>query len=181
MKKLAVIVTIFAVVGFGALAYGQMSGHGMEHGMMGGQDMGCEMMGGHGMGHERGGFGHPMWGLLKNLNLDEQQKASIREIRDRTMKGTIRKKADLEISRIELRELLGKDPVDMKAVEANLKHEEALRTEMRLSHIKAMQGVKAKLTPDQQKKFREMIEDGPMMGRMGMMHEHGCSGGMMAE
>ncbi len=181
MKRLAVIVTILSVVAFGALAYGQMAGHGMGEGMMGGPGTGCEMMGGHGMGHERGGFGHPMWGLLKRLDLDEQQKASIREIRDMTMKDTIRKKADLEIVRIELKELLFRDPVDMKAVEAKLKQEETLRTEMRLSHIKAMQEVKAKLTPDQRKKFREMIEEGPMMGPMGMMREHRHGRGMMGE
>ncbi len=42
---------------------------------------------------------------------------------------------------------------------------------MYLSHINAMADIKAKLTPEQRKKFREMSEAGPMMEGMGMKHE----------
>ena len=181
MKKLAVIAVVVSVVAFGALAYGQMGGHGMGPGTMGDPGMGCETMGGRGMGHDMRGSDHPMWGFLRGLNLDEQQKTPIHEIKSRMMKDTIRKKADLRIAHLELKELLAKDPVDMKAVEAKVKQEEALRTEMHLSHVKAMEEVKAKLTPEQRKKFREMIEDGSMTARKGMMREHKCGMGMMAE
>lgn len=177
MKKLAVAAVVISVVAFGALAYGQMGGHGMGPGMIGGPGMGCEMMGGGSMGQGMRGAEHPMWGLLKSLNLDEQQKSSVNEIRSRTMKDSIKRKADTRIAHIELKDLLGKDPVDMKAVEAKVKQEEALRTEMHLSHIRAMEEVKAKLTPEQRKKFREMIADGPMMGGMGMMRGHRCGMG----
>jgi Spy/CpxP family protein refolding chaperone len=47
-----------------------------------------------------------------------------------------------------------------------------MRTEMHLSHIKAMEDIKTKLTPEQRKKFREMIASGPMMEEMEMKHEH---------
>jgi coenzyme F420-reducing hydrogenase alpha subunit len=45
---------------------------------------------------------------------------------------------------------------------------------MHLSHIKAMEECKAKLTPEQRKKLREMVEAGPMMEGMGMKHDQEC-------
>ncbi len=82
--------------------------------------------------------------------------------------------ADMRIAHIEQRDLLAKDPVDMKAVETIMKQTELLRTQMQLSRIKAMEEVKTKLTPDQKKKFRETIATGPMAGGMGMMHCQEC-------
>jgi Spy/CpxP family protein refolding chaperone len=188
MKKFAVAVMVVSIVALAAVAYGQMGGHGMAHGQMGGQGMaqgmGCGQMGGHGMGQGMmGGHGmggrmmdgeHHMWRRLAGLNLDEQQKAAVSEIKSRMMKETVKRKADVGVARIELKELLAKDPVDMKAVEAKLKQSETLKTEMRLSHIKAMEEVKAKLTPEQRKKFSEMVETGPAMKGMGMMHGQDC-------
>ena len=54
-----------------------------------------------------------------------------------------------------------------------------MTTEMHLSHIKAMEDIKTKLTPEKRKKLREMIEAGPMMEGMGMKHDHDC--GMKGE
>jgi Spy/CpxP family protein refolding chaperone len=183
MKKLVVAAAAVSILAFSALAYGQMGGHGMGPGMMGGQGMGCEceMMRGHDMGHERGEHEHPMKGLLKGLDLDEQQKTSIGEIRSRMMKDTIKREADVRIAHLELKDLLAKDPVDMKAVEAKVRQAEGLKTEMKLSHLKALEEIKAKLTPEQRKKFREMKADGPMMGGMGMMQGRKCGMGMAAE
>jgi Spy/CpxP family protein refolding chaperone len=180
MKKVAVMVAIVSIISLAALAYGQMGGPGMGSGMMGGcgmggPGMGSGMMGGCGMGGDRMmGGEHPMWRHLMSLNLDEQQKNALREIKSRMMKETIKSMADAKIVQIELMDLLSKEPVDMKAVEAKLNQLEKLRTEMHLSHIKAMEEMKAKLTPEQRKKFREMMEAGPMMGGMGKMHDEGC-------
>ena len=176
MKKLIVAVAVVSIVAFAALAFGQMGGHGMGQGMMGGLGTGCGMMSGGGMGQGMMGAGHQMWGNLMSLNLDEQQKTSIGEIKSRIMKDSIKRMADMRIAHLELKDLLSKDPVDMKAVEAKVKQYEMMRTEMQLSHIKAMEEVKAKLTPDQRKKFGEMVETGLMMGGgMGMMHDQeGC-------
>lgn len=156
MKKLAVIVAAVSIVALAALAYGEMGGHGMGSGMMG-----CCGMDGQMMGTEH----------LKSLNLDEQQKTLIGGIKSRMMKETIRRTADMRIVQIELRELLSQDPVDMKAIEAKVKQLEMMKTEMHLSHIKAMEDCKTKLTPEQRKKFREMIETGPMMEGMRMKHD----------
>ena len=80
--------------------------------------------------------------------------------------------------------------IPTEIVEAKMKQLESMRTEMRLSHLKAMEEIKAKLTPEQRKEFREMLEERPMMRGMGMMRGHmrgmggtgmmrGYRGGMM--
>lgn len=162
MKKLAVIFAAVSIIAFAALAYGEMGGRGMGAGMMCGCGMDGMMM----------DAGHHMSKIIKGLNLDEQQKAFMGEIKSRMMKETIRKKADMHIAQIELKDLLMQDTVDMKAVEAKVKQLEAMKTEMQLSHIKAMEECKAKLTPEQRMKFREMMEAEPMMEGKEMKHDH---------
>ena len=169
MKKLAVIVAAVSVVALAVLAYGEMDDQGMGPGMMGDCGMGGQMMEPE----------HHMSKHLMGLDLDEQQRTLIGEIKSRMMKDNIRRTADMRILQIELKDLLRQDPVDMKAVEAKVKQSEMMRTEMHLSHIKAMEDIKTKLTPEQQKKFRDMLEAGPMMEGMGMMH--GRRGGMKGD
>lgn len=145
-----------------------MSGGG--HGMMGGQMMagGRGMMGGQGMmGDRMMEVEHHLARVLDGLNLDEQQKKAIGEIRSTMKKDTIRKMADIRIARIELSDLLLQDPPDLKAVEAKVRQLGSMRTEMHLSHIKALESIKAKLTPEQRRLLKEKLKTGPMM----MMHE----------
>jgi Spy/CpxP family protein refolding chaperone len=110
--------------------------------------------------------GHHLWRLLASLGLDEKQKEAIKEIKSRVAKDTVRKRADLEVAGIELRDILDKDQVDMAAAEATVKKMASLQADIRLSHIKAMQEIKAKLTPEQRKKIKEMREMGPLTKRM---------------
>jgi Spy/CpxP family protein refolding chaperone len=102
--------------------------------------------------------GHRMWMQLRRLNLDEKQKATVRDIRSKFMKDAISKMAEVRIAKTELRDILAKDTVDIHAVERKLKEISSLRVEMRLARIKAMEEVKAQLTPEQKKKFRDAIE-----------------------
>ena len=164
MKKIAAIAAAVSIVAFAALAYGEMGGQGMGPGMMCGCDRGGQMIEPE----------HHMPKQLMALNLDEKQKASIDQIKSRMMKETIRRTADMRIVQIELKDLLSQDTVDMKEVEAKVKQLEMIRTEMQLSHIKAMEDCKTKLTPEQRKKLKEMIEAGPMMEGMGMKHDQEC-------
>jgi len=164
MRKLAAIVAAVSIFAMAAFAYGDMGDHRMGAGMM----CGC------GMDGQRMEAQHNMSKHLMKLNLDEQQKVLIGEIKSRMMKETIRKTADMHIVQIELKELLSQDPMDMKAVEAKVKQLEIMRTEMHLSHIRAMEDIRTKLTPEQRKKLSEMREAGPMMDGMGMKHEPEC-------
>ena len=69
----------------------------------------------------------------------------------------IQKRADIKIAKIELRERLHKDSVDMSAVESQVKKIEGLKTAMMLDAIKVHEEIKAKLTPDQRKKLTELM------------------------
>ncbi len=124
------------------------------------------------MRHERMGMmgkDHHLWRMLAGLGLDEKQRDAIREIRTRFAKEDVRKRADIDVARIELRDILGKDQVDMAAAEGAVKKMSSLQGDLRLSHIKEIQEVKAKLTPEQRKKLREMREMGPWSEKK--MHE----------
>jgi Spy/CpxP family protein refolding chaperone len=96
--------------------------------------------------------------LLKHLNLNEKQKATIRDTRSKFMKDAISKMAEVRIAKLELRDILAKEPANMQFVETKLKEIASLKVEMRLARIKAMEEVKAQLTPEQKKKFRDGIQ-----------------------
>jgi Spy/CpxP family protein refolding chaperone len=158
------------------MGHGMMMGHGMG---MGSQEMGHDMMCGcgmragmkEGMGDRMKEVAHHLSIVLKSLNLDEQQRKMIQEIKSKIMIETIRKMADIRITQIEIKDLLFQDPMDMKTIEAKVKQLGMIRTDMHLSHIKALEEIKARLTPEQRKKFGEMWKTGPMMGGMEMMHK----------
>ena len=178
MKKLVVVLAISSFLAIVGIVYAQgpgMMGEGseMEHGMMGMMGKGSEMGPGM-MGEDH------ILGKLMSVGLDEKQKEAIKEIVRKTTKETIKKRADLDIARIDLRDLLDKDPVKMKAVESKLKQIASLEADIHLSRIKAHEEIKSTLTSDQRKKLKEMVEHGMMMGKTGMMQGKGCEmmGGM---
>ncbi|MBI5102833.1 MAG: periplasmic heavy metal sensor [Nitrospirae bacterium] len=99
---------------------------------------------------------HMMMEKLASLGLDDRQKEEIKGIHLKTKKEMIRKKADIKVAGIELKEILGKETVDLQAAEAKVKQLESLKTEMKMTHIRTHEEVKSKLTPEQRKKFNEM-------------------------
>ena len=110
---------------------------------------------------------------LKELGLDDKQMEAVKAIHFRTQKEMIRARADEQLARLEVRELLSKDTVDLKAAEAAVKKLEGIRTEMKMTHIRAMEEIKSNLTPEQRKKFISMMGEGRMMGR-GKGMKRGC-------
>ena len=71
-------------------------------------------------GIHHGRHGH-LWQAFKQLDLTDAQKTAIHDIRSTLKKDMIQKASRHEIARIELRELLHKDSVDMSAVESQVK------------------------------------------------------------
>ena len=112
--------------------------------------MGARGHGGMGMA----GPGPHVRQALENLGLNEKQTDAIRAIGSRVAKENVKKIADLKVAGLDLRDVLRKDPVDMKAVEAKMRQMEALRTDIRLSRIGALEDIKAQLSPEQRKKFK---------------------------
>src|SRR5512147_916092 len=105
----------------------EKSGGGMHGGMMMGgmehQGMGMK----HGMGgDDMIGDSHPMWKRIMELNLDDKQKDALKALHTKTIKEMVKKRADKIIAHVELQDLLEKEPVDMKAVEAAAKKKEAI-------------------------------------------------------
>ena len=180
MRKILFIIffTFIFIYALSLNAHAQMCGcmGGSSGAMRGGMMEGMEH---HGMSMMGGTCGmmdddHPMWKHLMTLGLDEKQKEALKALRSKTMKDMAKKKADEMIAGIELKDLLDKDPVDMKAVETAAKKSESLRTEMFLAHVRAHEEMKAILTPDQRKRLKEMMEsgDGTGCGMMGGAAEH---------
>jgi len=71
----------------------------------------------------------------------------------------IRRGADLRVAELELRALRRSEPVDLTPVEQKLREIERLRTDLRLQTIRAVEGAKAQLTPDQRTKLRTLFEE----------------------
>ncbi len=112
--------------------------------------------------------------LFKGLNLSKKQEEAIRQTRSGLLKEAIRKRADIALARVDLMDLLGKDHVDMTAVEAKLRQIGSLQTDLRLARIKAFEYIRSELTPEQRAKFRENLKGLWMRaGRMGMNARNG--------
>jgi Spy/CpxP family protein refolding chaperone len=126
--------------------------------------------------------GRMMMNRLEPLGLDEKQTVEVKAIIFRTMKEGIKKKADMGVAEIELRELFLNEPADFKAVEAKVRQIEMLRGDMLIMRLKAREEIRSKLTAEQLKKFDSLMA-APMSGMMarmgcGMKGRAGLFGGM---
>jgi len=122
-------------------------GMGMHCGMMGAdQEMGCCKM----------GF---FLCCKKELELSDKQMKDLKSIKLDFQMGKIRKEADLKIAELELKSLMHEDEASIKDIEAKLKAVAKLKTDMKLSHIKAFRKAKALLTPEQLEKMKKSGEE----------------------
>ena len=111
------------------------------------------------MGMMRGGHqgGHEFFlGMRAELELTERQVARLRTLRSKVKKEMIRTRADLEIMRVELQDLLRQDKVDVKAVDAKIEKVGSLETGMHKAHFHARMDAQKILTAEQLKKHRGM-------------------------
>lgn len=141
--------------------------------MMGGKRMGCMDMGMDSKGmHDKSqmadnGKSH-MTDKLTSLGLDEKQTKYVKAVHSKFKKEVIKKRADIEIAEIELKEILANDPVDIKTAETKIRLIEGIKTEIKIMHLKLMEDIKGKLTMEQRKKFGSMMETCQMDCGMGM-------------
>jgi hypothetical protein len=129
-------------------------GSGMMHQRGQGMGMCGGMCGGEGMGCCKGGF---FLCCKKELELTDEQVKSLKSIRMDFQKGKIKAEADLKIAQLELKSLMHEDESSIKDIEAKLKAEAKLKTDMKLSHIKAFRKAKALLTPEQLEKMKKSM------------------------
>ena len=121
---------------------------------------------GHGMGRggrfmRHGGFG-PM--LMRELDLTAEQRDKMKASRERQERKAIQARADIQLARLDMRKLMDAEKPDTKAIEAQIDKIAGLRAGLEKSNVTTMLEFRASLTPDQQKKLRELRERGPQRG-----------------
>lgn len=152
----------------GMMGRGGMMGMGDMMGMMDHPGMRARMGQRQGMKGHMPMMGHQGWGadlerMAEALELTQPQISKVKAIRVDHEKSTIRTRADLDLARLDLRQLLDQENVDLSKVEETLKRMESLRTKIHLGAIRTHEAVKQVLTPEQREKAKKLMHDrGPM-------------------
>jgi len=95
--------------------------------------------------------------MKAELGLTDEQAEKLHQIFIDTRKANIKTRADLEIKRMELHELMRADATDRDAALKKVQEISALREQMMRQHVESMLAAKTVLTPEQQQKFRAMM------------------------
>lgn len=107
---------------------------------------------------ERGGMMGFM-GMMKELDLSQEQQDKINEILTLHRKDMIKKNADLEIAMVEMQNLMREDDLDMGAIKERLQEIANLEAEMKYSQIKAWADAKSVLTDEQKEALKKIPKD----------------------
>jgi Spy/CpxP family protein refolding chaperone len=122
-------------------------------------------------GHRHGGFGrrgHRHSGFARLLNdpsmrqqvgITDEQAATIRKQEADFRKTAIRDRADLEVQRIDLKQLLAADKPDRAAINAKLQEISAAQMSLQKSAIDYRLTVRDAITPAQREKLRQLMRD----------------------
>jgi len=125
-------------------------------------------MGGPEMMLLRGGDGP----LGKELNLSSDQKKKLSDIGDRMMRQSIKRRSDIELAMLDLRNSLKEDNPDPARVDRQIDQIASLRAEQAKGMIGARLEARQVLTREQREKLRDWM---PRGGPMGESREHGGS------
>jgi len=108
--------------------------------------------------------------LAKILNLSEEQIKKIKSIFFEAQKEEIKKGAEVQIAELELRDYVeNNDPLNLKEVENKVKKLTNLKGEMLLIKIKAFEDAKNVLTKEQREKFKKILAQRHLKGKMKKM------------
>jgi len=91
------------------------------------------------------------------LGLSADQVRRLEQQRDNFQRLTIRNEADLRILELDIATLLDSEPVAMAKLEAKIREEEKLRSDLRIARIRAIEQGKALLNAEQKKKLTELL------------------------
>lgn len=183
IHKLAVTLAAAVMIPAVALAQGPApqdedgpDGRGAPMGMMmhhdrgesGGPEMGMGMgmgMGMHGGMHHRGGPGMGLAFLANNpemrqkLGITEEQAAKIRQQTLDFRKAEIRNRADLQIKRLDLHNLMAADTPDRAAIDRTLQEVGAAQMALEKSAVDFHIAMRTALTPEQREKLKAMRDE----------------------
>jgi Spy/CpxP family protein refolding chaperone len=125
-----------------------------------------EMSGGWGQGRGHGPcMGGPMFGMMHHermkeaLGLTDEQSEKLRQIFSESKKSSIRARAELQVKRMELHEIMMGEKTDREAALKKAAEISDLRGQMMRQHVETMLAAKAVLTPEQQKKAHALMAE----------------------
>jgi Spy/CpxP family protein refolding chaperone len=138
-----------------------------------------------GYGHGRPNAGEFIWHVLKAkeaLGLSDEQEAKLRTIGLSFKKDRVKREADVELAEIDMHQLFHQQNPQGSAgdVESAIRKLYALKADRRIASFKAFQEARGVLTPEQQKKLRELHEK-DRCSMEGKRSEHQGSGGQDGE
>ena len=90
------------------------------------------------------------------LGLSADQARKLEQLRDDFQRQSIRNDADLRIVELDIAGLLEKEPVEMAKLEGKIREAEKLRSDIRITRIRAIEQARALLTTDQKKKLEDL-------------------------
>jgi Spy/CpxP family protein refolding chaperone len=101
----------------------------------------------------------------EKLGLSAEQTRRLEQLRNEFQREAIRSEADLRIAEMDLAALLEAAPVDMGKVETKVREIERLRSDLRISRIRAIEKGKDLLSAEQRKTLQELMA-GPRLSRL---------------
>ena len=111
--------------------------------------------------HGRGAHvGDHLQRSLQQLGLNESQQITVQTLLRTQAKERIRLRAEIDTMRVDLRQQLRADPVDLQSVKAALQAIAAKEVDLHMVHVTLLHDLRQVLTPEQQKKFRSLLEEG---------------------
>jgi len=103
------------------------------------------------------------------LNLTDQQKKQVDQIRDEAMRQGIDRRAEIAKARVDLRQLVRAEKPDQSAIERKMKEIGTLRSAAQSHRLNAWFSVNKLLNAEQQTTWKKNLERRiEMSGRMGM-------------
>lgn len=96
--------------------------------------------------------------LKEQLRLTEEQIRTLSSVRFSYLKEAVTRRAAVSVAELELRELVAADKWDVAQTEAKIKEIGSLRTEWRISRMKALAKAREALTDEQTRRLRELRE-----------------------
>jgi Spy/CpxP family protein refolding chaperone len=111
--------------------------------------------------------------IKSELGLNDSQYAQLKKLRMDGRKAAIRRRADLQIARLELGEMLDTAAPDEKAIAAKVKEVSELQTAALKARVDARLAVAKILTPEQREKLKHLRGLGLRRERGPAGREHG--------
>ena len=134
-------------------------------------------MGGHGKKGLEGKFSSKAHMILKNkeeLGLTDEQVATIKDLKLKTKKDVIRKKAEIDVLALDIKAAMYGDTIDTEAVNELIDKKYEIKKAKTKSLVAACATLKGTLTDDQKSKMKDLyknckkqMKQGRMKGKMG--------------